>query len=68
MFSRDGADVLDIFDLAHVLDHPDSDGILANLRGDVAFHLKAEVFEHQISCHDGKKEPLTEKRQALLPL
>lgn len=52
MFPRDGANIVDIFDLSLVLDHPHGDGILTNLWGDVALDLKAQVSEHQVSCQE----------------
>lgn len=52
MFPRDGANVVDIFDLSLMLDHPHGDRILTNLWGDVALDLKAQVSEHQVSCQE----------------
>lgn len=50
MFPCDGANVVDVFDLPLVLDHPHSDRVVANLWRDVALDLEAQVFEHQVSC------------------
>lgn len=52
MFPCDGANIIDIFDLSLVLDHPHGDRILTNLRCKVALNLEAQVFEHQVSCQD----------------
>lgn len=48
MFLGDGANVADVFDLPLVLHHPHGDGILADLRGDVALNLKSQISEHQV--------------------
>lgn len=48
MFPRNGANVVDVFDLPFVLDHSHRDGVVTNLRGDVPLDLEAQVFQHQI--------------------
>lgn len=64
VFPCDGADVIHIFYLSLVLDHSHSDGILTNLRGNVALNLEAQVFEHQVSFGHaaGIKRKLQEKK------
>lgn len=54
MFPCNGANVIDVFNLSLVLDHPYSNWIITNLWGNVALDLKAQVFEHQISWNDVK--------------
>ncbi len=44
MFPCDGAHIFHIFNLALMFDHPDSNGVLTDLRGNVAVQLKAQVF------------------------
>lgn len=57
MFPCDGPHIFDIFNFAFVFDHPDSDGIFTDLRGNVALHLKAQVFQNQVSCKNTHKNP-----------
>lgn len=52
VFPGDGANVVDVFDLSLVLDHPHGDRILTDLWSDVALDFEAQVFENQVSCGD----------------
>lgn len=42
--------VVDIFYLPLVFDHPHGDGIIADLRSDVALDFEAQLFEHMVAC------------------
>ena len=47
MFPGDGAYIIDIVNLSLMLDHPHSNGVLTDLRNNVALHFEAKVFQNE---------------------